>query len=1167
MKARRVVLIAVFLCLALLLSFCAWAKEKSGIGEDIDKTKLQLKAQDEETRLIAVQILLKEGKNAIPILTEALLSNPYKDVRIKIASGLGDTKFKNDKVVAQTLIKALEDREKDVRANAATSLKNLGVDKSLIPMLVNAMKTNPYPDVKASLAEVIGKYGQEDVRALQALSSTLNDKDSGVRIQALEAISRGGTSAIPILIMAIEESRYLDVVSKAVETLGNFAGDKRVIQSLIKALNDDKSRSYIISVPKGSTKQQVLEERRKKYRVISENAAKSLIRTGKAGIIALIDELEKEQSKRHAAVWSMGIVKSNKFVSHLAKIIMDENEPVKTRAQAIKSIKEIGHRMAVDPLTKVLKSEEDSLRLLAVLILKDFRDVNVKTNKKTGRPTRSTRASEAVPELIFVLENDEVPEIRKGASMALIAIDDKRGIKPLIKAFLADPAINEIGFTFTCREVPMLISLLKPEKALNERVVAAKALGIASDKRAVMPLISALKNDKEPSIRLSAAESLGKIGDRRAVKSLGTALKDENEEVRKAALKSLESFKDKSVSEFIQALKSEYPDVVKSAAEILGQMKSIKAIKPMEKALRENSRDVRVAILKSLGNIGKPACPAILDVFKEYEDDEELRTVASYSLGSLQYEPAVDPMLKVLKDEDGLKPEIFVNKRFFEKKYSNTNNLFNVESTGTKNLGGGVPFVLLVGEKDYFQTLISSLTSIRSKSIMPVVNLYGETKNPGIKLACLQILYGIEAGSKTVNKKAESVFKDALKDENSSVKTASALIIGGLPALKSNNRLIRVLSGLAKKSDVFTVKIAAIWTIGASGRVDEAKTLIATLKGSKDEFVRASSAYGLGRLGNKRAVQPLINSAENDESKKVRIIAIKALAALKDDSAVNPLKGIVSRDKDIDVRIVALNALTKFETPRVVSSLIAFMKKDKSEKIRDSATRALGLMKSSSAINALINILKTEKDESVRSSAAWALGEIRNPLAIKALISAIKDNSSYVRYNAIRSLGVIGDKRASRAILGALEDRDPKIRIIAAEVLVELNDDRAVRQLTQILEDMEPAVRMAAAWAIGKLKGGRATLKLIDALNDKKDFTISTSMRSKYLESVNSILSKAYGNKLNDAHPYNSIMSAVALGEIGSKRAIKPIKKLFESATDPGVKAVAKKVLMELVQK
>ncbi|MCD4782269.1 MAG: HEAT repeat domain-containing protein [Candidatus Eremiobacteraeota bacterium] len=1167
MKARRIVLIAVFLCFALLLSFCAWAVEKSGSGEDMTKIKSQLKAQDEATRIIAVQILLKEGKDAIPILTESLLGSPYKDVRIKIAEGLGNPQFKNQKVVAQTLIKALGDGEAIVRASAATSLKKIGIDKSLIPMLVNAMKTNPYPDVKASMTEVLGKYGMEDVRALQALSLALNDKDSGVRTQALEAISRGGTSAIPILVMAIEESKYLDVVSKAVESLGHFAGDKRVIKPLLKVLTDDKSRAFNITVPKGSTKKQVQEQRRKQYRVISENAAKSLIKTGSTGINALIDELEEERSRKHASVWAMGIVKSNKFVSHLDKVIMDENVPLKTRAQAIKSIKEIGHRMALEPLTKVLKSEEGSLRLLAVIALKDFRDVNVKTNKKTGRPTRSERATEAVPELIFVLENDEMPEIRKGASMALIAIDDKRGIKPLIKAFLADPAINEIGFTFTCNEVPMLISLLKPEKALNERFVAAKALGVARDNRAVMPLISALKNDKEPSVRLRVAESLGQIGDRRAVRSLGSALEDENKDVREAVLKSLETFKDKSAPEFIRALKSDYPDVVKSAANTLGRLKSIKAIKPMEAALRENSRDVRVAILESLGAIGKPACPAILEVFKEYKDDTKLRTVAAHYLGTLQYKPAIVPMLKALRKDEELKPKIVVNRRYFEKKHTSTSKLFNVETTGSKKLGGDAPFVLLVPEKDYFESLVSALGKIGSKSTMPVANLYGETNNPGMKLACLQILYRIETGSKTVNKKAESVIKDALKDENSSVKTASALIVGSLPTLKSNNRLIKILSGLAKKSDVFTVKMASIWTNGASGRVDEAKTLIATLRGSKDEFVRAASAYGLGRLGNKRAVQSLIDSAENDESKKVRLIAIKALAALDDESAVNPLKGIVSRDKDIDVRIAALQALTVFESPVVIRSLIAFMKKDKSEKIRNAATRALGQLKSESAINALINVLKTDKSESLRSSAAWALGEIRNPLAIKALIGAIKDNSSYVRYNAIRSLGTMGEKRASRAVLGALEDSDPKIRIIATEVLVELNAESAVRQLTQLLDDREPAVRMAAAWALGKLKGGKATLKLINALNDKKDFTISTSMRSKYLDSVKSILSKAYGGDLNGPHPYNSIMSALALGEIGSRRAISPIKKLYENATDSGVKAVAKKVLMELVQK
>jgi HEAT repeat protein len=128
---------------------------------------------------------------------------------------------------------------------------------------------------------------------------------------------------------------------------------------------------------------------------------------------------------------------------------------------------------------------------------------------------------------------------RRNAVWALGALDDARGVKPVLAA-LGDrePPVRRVaawalGALDSDVAVAALIDALGDSDA-SVRSQVAWALGSIGDRRAVDGLIKALK-DQDERVRMQAAWALGSIGDRRAADALATTLKDSSPIVRRQA--------------------------------------------------------------------------------------------------------------------------------------------------------------------------------------------------------------------------------------------------------------------------------------------------------------------------------------------------------------------------------------------------------------------------------------------------------------------------------------------------------------------------------------------------------------------------------------------------------------------------------------------------------
>jgi len=173
---------------------------------------------------------------------------------------------------------------------------------------------------------------------------------------------------------------------------------------------------------------------------------------------------------------------------------------------------------------------------------------------------------------------------------------------------------GKIGKTAT---VPVIERLDSKDK--DETKLAIRILGEIKDNRAVKPL-TGLINREDYNIRSHVCESLGKIGDTTAFNDVRLRMDDSVEVVRK------------------------------SAAVALGKMKDKRAIAYLVRGLSDPHFSVRMSSANSLVEIGEPTIKALL--FLLDHSSQSTLHLAIELLGKLKSKKALLSILEKSKEED-----------------------------------------------------------------------------------------------------------------------------------------------------------------------------------------------------------------------------------------------------------------------------------------------------------------------------------------------------------------------------------------------------------------------------------------------------------------------------------------------------------------------------------
>ncbi|MGE5429574.1 MAG: HEAT repeat domain-containing protein [Syntrophomonadaceae bacterium] len=177
-------------------------------------------------------------------------------------------------------------------------------------------------------------------------------------------------------------------------------------------------------------------------------------------------------------------------------------------------------------------------------------------------------------------------------------------------------------------------SLLKSIKSDNfdERVNSAFTLGELKSSKALIPLLSMLHNETADGARIMAALSLYKIGNAQGLYAIARAAEfDKSERVRKMCANFYNDYvlnekaeKPDIEEELLKAVNSDDLNVRVSAAYVLGELKSSKAMIPLMRMLRQDECDgAKLMAALSLYKLGN--AQSIFALKRAYEFNESAR--------------------------------------------------------------------------------------------------------------------------------------------------------------------------------------------------------------------------------------------------------------------------------------------------------------------------------------------------------------------------------------------------------------------------------------------------------------------------------------------------------------------------------------------------------------
>lgn len=131
--------------------------------------------------------------------------------------------------------------------------------------------------------------------------------------------------------------------------------------------------------------------------------------------------------------------------------------------------------------------------------------------------------------------------------------------------------------------------------------------------------------------------------------------------VKADSVKALVEAGETAVGPLIQALDSKDPEIRENAAITLGKIKDERAIDPLIKLLTDEEWEVESAATNALVEIGKPTVEPLIKILQDKNEDVFLQTKVIAVLAGIKDERAIQPMIQALKEETELDADLGYN--------------------------------------------------------------------------------------------------------------------------------------------------------------------------------------------------------------------------------------------------------------------------------------------------------------------------------------------------------------------------------------------------------------------------------------------------------------------------------------------------------------------------
>lgn len=822
---------------------------------------------------------------------------------------------------------------------------------------------------------------------------------------------------------------------------------------------------------------------------------------------------------------------------------------------------------AVPPLIAALARGDDEVRFGVLYALREIGDA-------------------AVPFLVEALDAPD-GETRRSAASVLKDL----GWKPsdndaAIRYFIAGEAWLDVA-EYGGRAVDPLIRILRsPDR--ESWWNAARTLGEIGGP-AVDPLIGLLHEADDEDLRPLAGMALAEIGSP-AVDSLIGLLGEPA--LRETAVVALLKIGEAAAEACVLALDGADADVGETLRAILGALGEA-AIPPLIQALTAGRSGLRAGVADILDGMGwepwsdnerawyliareewmelalmgEPAVDPLIRALKD--DDAHIRNEAAATLGEIGNPAAVGPLVDALAGEPGLpaaadalvaigRPSVLPVLALLEREAGAARETA-VEVLGRLGAAEAVPAIVALvrsGGDRIHRKAVDALVGIGEPAVDALIPLLGEDGDGHA---------GAAAALTGIGDASVPPLLAVLEDGNARTRMGAARVL---------TRLGQVPAGVEEQAAYLIAlqRWPEVITLGAPAVVPLAARLA-----DPDPAVQAGAADSLARIGAPAA--PFLVGLLADGA---RVRAAGDTLAMIGEAAVGPLIGALGDDEQ---GRAAAGVLVRIGRP-AAGALIPILGDPRTG---EAAAEILGAMGQSS-LDALIEALGDD-DALVRQRAGdllLTLGET----AIGPLVGALDHSAAAVRLGAIDTL-VRAGRPAVPALTEALEDGRYHTRLGAAEVLgrtgwvpetegetiryliakeqwasVAEVGPGAVEPLIRTLNDPDSAIQMGAARALGmigapavtrlireleieqdgrqrkavealKLIGEPAVVPLIDALQDREWHVRLGAARA--LVGIGDAAVEQLVLALRNSPPVVRMGAAATLGKIGTPAAIAPL--------------------------
>jgi HEAT repeat protein len=559
----------------------------------------------------------------------------------------------------------------------------------------------------------------------------------------------------------------------------------------------------------------------------------------------------------------------------------------------------------------------------------------------------------------FLIEAFNTPnrDVRKFIIDVLGEYKDSRSLPLMLTALKDDDenvratAIEHIGKVGESSVVDALIEIIESDDIWTA-YPAADALGRIGDKRAVPSLIRVLDNK---TLRAPTIKALSLIAEPDTLKHIIPFLEDTSKTIQEEALRGIERFYHKGVSEefitgeikriigdkaldiLVSHAWSNKPEMRISSILILGLMKDERAYTPLLEISQEE--DFAEEVKRAFVFIGKDRPESLLRLI-ETENVYQKRFICDVAgrIASPVYYSAFE---NLLKDEDG--------------------HIRSIAAVALSKIGDPkaiAPIKMLLTDpyQDVQEAAVEALSNLGAfLSVDELLTILRDV-NPALRKNAALILGKIGANE------AVPALGFAMKDGNVDVRKAC---VEAFSLLRTEDSIRSLILALTDEEPYIRISSAiSLGHIRGKG-VFEALSLLLS---DSDDFVRVAVTKAFGMLKDKRAVGQLIKLL-SDKNGFVVTTTIESLSRIGGDEAKSALLGMLSSE-DREIRRTAINALSSFRD--VENALFPFLH-DSDWATRMAAVKVLGKRAKGHIRNELEKLLDAEEDPIVKKAVEESL--------------------------------------------------------------------------------------------------------------------------------------------------------------------------------------------------